>query len=289
MQVQIALLRDRRAPISKSIEIAWDQLGKLLGQHRPVPGLVQPETVADMKDGPAWMPAQIELGPRKTERVQAVTALVLDIEADKSPGAVLPPAFDVVMAEIARLGWSAHGHTSFQHQPKAPRYRLVFEIDRHLFKEELKALGLHVAALLELGQSIDRGALEPARLYYLPRCPEGNLSFAQAASTEGKPLDVDGLLAQIAPVTKLAKPSTSLSVAAVQVHSHTPQEISDDLLRVSADMAYSDWLRVLFAVASTGIHEAESIARQWSSGSPKYNSAEPPRNSRRLLRLRMEP
>lgn len=67
--------------------------------------------------------------------------------------------------------------------------------------------------------------------------------------------------------------SHSLTAAASAVHSHTAQEIKADLSRLSADIGYPDWIRVLFAVASTGIPQAEALARRWSESSSKYDPA----------------
>ncbi|NJM13205.1 MAG: DUF3987 domain-containing protein [Synechococcaceae cyanobacterium SM1_2_3] len=62
---------------------------------------------------------------------------------------------------------------------------------------ELKPLGRHVAGLLGISDCFDSPCLDPARLFYTPRCPtaERKQRFRHAV-TEGEPLDVGALLAE---------------------------------------------------------------------------------------------
>jgi len=125
--------------------VTWPDLSALLGTVEP-----------GAKDGPAWMPASIEPGPRTGERVQTVTALVLDVEADavrepdgsKRVTGPEPPPLEELAAELALLGWRAILHTSHSHTPEHPRYRAVFALSRPLEKAEVRPLGLHVASVL---------------------------------------------------------------------------------------------------------------------------------------------
>ena len=175
------------------------------------------------KDGPGWIPAHIELGPRKTERVKAVSFLALDVEADAENvkgddgeplrdkhGDIVkqvigpePPSVDALLAELSLHEWQCFLHTSYSHGgsilPEGidhPRYRVTFDLSRPLRPEELKPLGLYVAALLGIDDCFDRKCLEPARLFYVPRCPAERLSLFQHDVIDGDPLPVDKLLAE---------------------------------------------------------------------------------------------
>lgn len=175
------------------------------------------------KNGSGWMPAVIEPGPRKGDRVAAWSLLVLDVEADAeavkdSDGKPLldkngdvikrvigpePLAPDEMLAELSLRGWRGFLHTSYSHggeiMPEGiehPRYRLALAVSRPLLPDEIKPLGLHVAGLLGVDDCFDTGCLEPARLFFDPRCPAERLGLFQHGDTEGEPLDVDALLGE---------------------------------------------------------------------------------------------
>ena len=189
--VQAAFLPGCSAPVAEARPLAWPELAALLGRVE-----------AGAKDGPAWMPASIDPGPRTGERVREVTALVLDIEAaavrdpdgSKRVTGPEPPPLDELAAELALLGWRVILHTSHSHTPDHPRYRAVFALSRPLDRGEVRPLGLHVASLLGIADATDAKALEPARLFYLPRAPRDRLQVFAHRTVEGAPLDVDALL-----------------------------------------------------------------------------------------------
>ena len=180
-----------------------------------LPTLLTSATVGE-KRGPAWIPADIKPGPRRGERVASLSFLVLDVEALAKPvksedghrvldehGDPLkqiigpePQPLTVILEEIRGIGWRCIGHTTYSHHPDHPRYRMVFDLSRPLARHELRPLGLHVAALLGVAECFDHGALEPARLYFLPRCPAERLPLFEHDRTDGKPLQVDDLLSE---------------------------------------------------------------------------------------------
>lgn len=201
ISIPAAFVSKANEPVSKSVTRTWTELSERLRNVQ----------VGD-KDGPGWMPALIEPGARTAERVKAITALVLDIEADakKDPATGVktvvgpePLEPETMAAELSLAGWACILHTSHTHHDTSimptgqahPRYRLVFQLSRHLAHNEIKPLGLHVASLLGIGDCIDAGCLEPARLFYLPRCPAERLADFRHFVIEGSPLDVDALLA----------------------------------------------------------------------------------------------
>jgi hypothetical protein len=187
----IAFVESRTGPVVKAVAVDWATLSKRLS-----------ECADGDKDGPAWLPADIAPGSRTTERVKSVSFLVLDIEAKaerRGDEKIItgPEPVDVagIVAELALWGWRAIVHTSYSHAPEHPRYRLVFDPSRALLAAEMRPLALHVAALLGLADCVDTACMEPARLFYLPRCAAENLAQFQHASVEGETLPVDTLLA----------------------------------------------------------------------------------------------
>ena len=164
------------------------------------------------KDGPGWMPVEIEPGQRKTERVKSVRLLVFDVEAraemiedEKRIVGPEPLALDAMVAELGLSGWRCILHTSYSHTPEHPRYRLAFPLSRPMQAAEVKPLGLHVAASLGIGDSIDTACLEAARLYYLPRCPPERVALFRHTETKGAALPVDELLAEAARIDEATK------------------------------------------------------------------------------------
>ena len=199
--MQIAFVENRTSGVSKTQHPSWMQLSKRLAR-------------CDIgeKDGSGWLPADIEVGPRVGARVKSVSLLVLDVEAKaemvlglKQIVGAEPPAPDAMQAELALWGWRCILHTSFNYSDEHPRYRLVFDIDRPLAAGEIKPLGLHVAALLGISDCIDTSCLEPARLFYLPRCPAERKDQFRHAELQGEPLPVDELLAEVAKIAEAKK------------------------------------------------------------------------------------
>jgi hypothetical protein len=238
MMISIAFVKSCKAPIHDVDVTKFDKLDFLS------------ECAIGPKDGPGWLPAEIDEGPRNSSRVRSVSCLGLDVEAasesviDPNTGEILldchgdaikrvagvdPPPVDAMVAEIALHGWNAVLHTTYGHlnpatQPEGvehPRYRLVFELSRPLQPDELKLLSLYVAMRLGLGDSIDKQCIEVSRLFYFPRSPDeqrrSNFRYEEVA---GSPLPVDVLLTDarsIEAAVQLArqsrpvdKPSTSV-------------------------------------------------------------------------------
>jgi len=188
----IGMVRNATSGVIESRSLTWDQLTKMLSL-----------TVPGKKDGPGWVPANIPVGPRNGESVESVTLLVLDVEAktvtdietkEKTIIGPEPPSFDEILDAITAYKWHCFLHTSYTHTVEHPRYRLIFDIDRSLTADEVRPLGLYVAELLDLTPCLDTNALEPARLFYKPRCAPGNAGFFRYANVEGSPLCVSHML-----------------------------------------------------------------------------------------------
>ena len=181
----VALVADKRSPVAKVIECSWVKLQKQLCKI----------SIGE-KDGAAWMPVDIDVGARTKDRVRKVHVLVLDVERTKG-GIVSPPSVDHIADKIGQLDYSAIIHTTHSHTSDEPRYRLIFQLDRPLEKSELKPLGQQIAQQLGISECYDRGALEPARLYYLPRCPQERLDDFRGVCLNGSNISVDDILREV--------------------------------------------------------------------------------------------
>lgn len=220
----IATVANRFGAVEQRELVNWSALVERLTHVKPGP-----------KDGPAWLPADIDPGPRSAERVRAWSVLPLDVEATthgtgeaKTVVGLEPPPLAEILDELQASGWRGIGHTTHSHldptiQPtdrEHHRYRLVFALSRPLAPAEIRPLGLHLAAVLGLSECVDAKCLEPARLLYLPRCPQGRLEHFQARAVEGEPLDVDALLEAAARAEAMLR---AVSQAPPPAHS-TPQD-----------------------------------------------------------------
>ena len=192
--ISIGIVDNRTSVVVKSLSLDWAKLSKRLARCN-----------TGEKDGPAWMPTDIDPGPRKTERVKSVVLLVFDVEAkaemvegEKRIIGPEPPSVDAMLAELILNNLRCIVHTSFSHTTEHPRYRVVFDLSRPMTGAEVRPLGLHVAATLGIGECIDTTCLEPARMFYLPRCPADRLALFHTADTQGEALDVDALFADAA-------------------------------------------------------------------------------------------
>lgn len=218
-----AVVRDRTSPVVKSGAIPWPRVVEHLTTH----------SVGD-KDGPGFLPAAIEPGPRKGERIERVDLLVLDVEAQaeaakaddgregKRVTGPLPPTLDAMAAELELWGLAGVLSTSHSHEAPAldggtlgPRYRLALPLSRPLKPDEVRPLAEAVASMLGIAQCVDRGCFEPARLFYLPRCPAERRHLAQAREVQGRPLDVDALLRAAAAAKAAPKRATGPRGASV--------------------------------------------------------------------------
>ena len=105
------------------------------------------------------------------------------------------------MENIEGLGLLCLGHTSYSHKSdkiipkgKVERYRLIFLLSRAIQPCELKPLGQSIAEKLHITECYDKGALEPSRLYYFPRCPKNRKHLFQYHTTIGYPIEVDEVI-----------------------------------------------------------------------------------------------
>jgi energy-coupling factor transporter ATP-binding protein EcfA2 len=197
-------LPDPFGPVVSCEPLPWPALAATVTMHAP-----------GGKEGAAWMPARIEPGPRKTARVQAISALVMDVEAatetvkdaqghpiGKRVAGPLPPPLAEVAARLRAGGWAAALATTHSHEAPAygggtlgPRYRIVLPLSRALAPQELRPAAMQLAAALGLSDVVDRSCMEPARLLYLPRYPAEREHLAAREIVDGRHWAVPDALA----------------------------------------------------------------------------------------------
>lgn len=207
--LDVAFVRAANQPIAHARRLRWSVLARRLGAIQ-----------VGAKEGAAWLPAAIAPGARRAERVESISALVLDVEAhtrlDRATGLKTvvgpePPSVEAMVAELTLQGWRSILHTSYSHlDPRVQpgdrvhsRYRVVLALSRPLQPVELRPLGLQVAAWLGLSDCLDTACLEPARLYYLPRCPLERCEAFRHHVLAGEPLPVEVVLAESRRITAL--------------------------------------------------------------------------------------
>lgn len=199
--MNFATVQDKSAPVGSMQTCEFSDLAAMLSH-----AIVSPS-----KEGPGWVPGYIEPGPRTGERVAHWDALALDVEGkaerlpDGSKRLTGPkaPTLSEMAAELELWGLAAVLHTTHTHEEPAadgdtlgPRYRVVLKPSRPILPAEIKPLGLAVVAMLGLSDCTDTKCLEPARLFFLPRCPEERAHLAQSAVLDGAVLDVDAILTE---------------------------------------------------------------------------------------------
>lgn len=207
---------------------------------------------------------------RASSNVTHITALVADIDDGIS--------LDELKPTIAQFSWIAY--SSHSHDPGSGKhkYRLIFFIKRVCSVDEWKAVWAGMNQLL--GGHCDQACKDPARLYFLPSCPEERSSDAFVVSNDGELLDPDNLKglaleprgSDLAVTTALVVTPPKLAPPA-----ETPEEIENlktKLASISADCGRRDWTTSVWGVKATGWTCAYEIARNWSASSTKFDEVD---------------
>ncbi len=237
--------------------ISWGQLCKNLS--RVTPG---------QKDGPAWIPADISEGPRRSDLVRSISVLVLDVEQKK----ITPPGLDVIKGRIEKLEYAAAGHTSYNHCEQSPRYRLIFKLAEPLDPRKLKITLTSLAQKLGLGDCWDTACTDAARLFYTPRCPPGREKDFEYFETVGRNV-AESDLAYIETQPKLARTEHTL----IQFQERPQDQDNPDMIAliksqlscVSSDCDRNRWRDIVWSVFSSGLNCSYELAREWSQTAPE--------------------
>ena len=260
--IHTAIVKNQYSTIAIVSQIPWSKL---------TANLSQPD--GTKKVGSGWMPVSAEKGPRTKDRITTVDALVLDVEADKDGGKE-PPSVEHMLGKLRKLGFQSFLHTTFSHTEEHPRYRLVFEISRPMEPDELRPVGLAVARSVGIEDSFDKGALEPARLYFLPRCPKDRKALFRSESVEGVALQIDLLLDPNKTVPevvdldpKLIEWNDNLLGRTWPEKEANVEEARKLLEQCSPDCPYPIWRNIIWSVCSLGWDIGPKLVTDWSKTS----------------------
>lgn len=276
--MKIACVKKSTATSVDPVETSWSSLCHVLSK-----------VTAGEKDGFAWIPAEIESGPRKSNRVKAMSALVLDIENTNGAN---PPSLEDLKTRLTMLGYTGHVHTSYSHSPDSMRCRIVVPLDFPLQPSKLKGALQSLAEKLGLSDCWDTNCTDPARLFYTPRCPPGKEGDFKFFTTEGTFItETDLDIKSPRPCrTELGASHKKFPQQLGTQHnnSHMPKPKStalDDspnncalvaklLSKVSSDCDRDIWRSIVWSVLSTGLTGAEELARDWSIQSDRYTETD---------------
>lgn len=117
---------------------------------------------AEMKDGLGVVPAKLRdpsLG-RKTENIESVSMIVLDIDCGMS----LEDAHKIMEGTESVI------HTTFSHTPKHPKLRVLIPLAKPVSTLHAKAIFHQMQE--RFGDRLDSSCFDVARMFYLTRCPK---------------------------------------------------------------------------------------------------------------------
>ncbi len=176
LMLDIAEFSDRRDTMPRRRRIRWSELARTLSRHHE----------RNEKDGVLWSPAAYEHGARRgNDGVQAVTALVFDLDHAEPPRGLLG-------------GVEYVATTSYSHTPEDPHWRVVIPVTRPVTRDEWPEVWSR--ARFWLCPQADQACKDPARFYYWPACPTSAERLAE--HHKGTLLDPDSL----PPMPKDSKP-----------------------------------------------------------------------------------
>jgi hypothetical protein len=144
-----------------------------------------PEVVRDKKRVAGFSLGKFTDNKRALHRVEHVHALTLDFDGG-----------DTTVEQAARLlpGMRRVAYTTFSHTIEWPKLRVIYPLSRPVNAFEYENLWLWAAnKITALGHVLDESARDASRFWYLPSHPPGGVY--EWDELEGKPLDVDGILA----------------------------------------------------------------------------------------------
>lgn len=220
------------------------------------------------KDGPGWVAAEMPDGPRKCERVLSVSLLVFDIDNKDHT------IFDIDLQErILFNGYRAAIHSTYNHTPDKPRFRLILDISEPICPENHKALLLNVAQDMGISDFIDKACVDSARYFYLPRCPKERVKDYIFWSFDGQPVDVSAYLDLI---------SISDETLPIPLAKEMPQptdwkeneknisKVKDYLSYCDANCDYQTWRDIIWSVSSLNWNAGPRILEHWSRESENH-------------------
>ena len=221
------------------------------------------------KEGPGWVAANIPDGPRANDRVKSVSALVFDID---NKGNI------ITKTELERAirdnGYRAILHSTYNHTPDNPRFRLVLDISEPIKPADHKSLLLHVAQNLGITDFIDTACTDLSRYFYLPRCPIERIEDYVFLSVDGDAVNIEACLDRI----KFSRDSLAPQSLVKKTSDTEGWEESDcNIAKVKeflsycpADCEYDKWRNIIWSICSLSWDIAPSFLLDWSKTSLRH-------------------
>ena len=240
-----------------SKECTWDFLISYLKKARQ-----------GKKDGSGWVAAEMPDGPRKSEKVLSVSLLVFDIDNQDDTITDID-----LRKKVLSSGYRAIIHSTYNHTPDNPRFRLILDISEPISPENHKALLLHVAQNLDISDCIDRVCVDSARYFFLPRCPKERLKDYIFWSSDGKQVDVSAYLdlknisykpLPITPTKDMPEPSEW------EENEANISKVKDFLSYCDANCDYQIWRDIIWSVSSLNWSAGPRILEHWSQESENH-------------------
>ena len=182
------------------------------------------------------------------------------------------PPLEQIRLAINHCEWCAA--SSHWHEPRRGviKYRITMLPDRNIQHDEYEPI---LGALDELlDGALDRNAWQWSQAFYLPSCPPENEADAFFVHNNGSPLPVDEFVYRGRQIIEARKRPQKQEVFGKKSAPlpETPDNIAlvkSMLAAIPANLGRNEWLKTVWAIASTSWSCAEAIAREWSATAPE--------------------
>jgi hypothetical protein len=214
-----------------------------------------------VKEGSGWVAAEISNGPRKLEHIKSISLIVFDID---NKGAVLRQ--NEIMELINTAGYRAILHSTYNHTPESPRYRLILDISEPIKPKHHKNILLYIAQKLGISNYIDKACLDAARFFYRPRSSKEQCSTFEFWSTDGDPVNVQDCLNQISYRNDAVPASTSAhtQVLGWEENDRNIAKVREFLSFCPADYEYNQWRNIVWSICSLKWDIGPQLIVEWS-------------------------
>lgn len=269
-----AIASSHHVPVKQRL-ISWKQLTKYLSEPK-----------VGKKEGSGFVAANIDDGRRLSDRVKSISFLVYDLD---NKGDIV--GINELEAIIRENGYKAIIHSTYNHTPEKPRYRLILNISEPLLPAEHKRVLLKVAGQLGIAGAIDQNATDVSRFFYRPRFPANQKDNYVFKSIDGAAIDIpamrsiDGALVDIPSIRSIPsgkvialKPLQKIDrtiavLAGLGDWPETPEHIEKVrkmLLSVPPSCGRDDWKTIIWSVLSLDWDVGEELITDWSKTSEEH-------------------
>lgn len=210
------------------------------------------------KAGPCWMPATFTSNRRSGAAAEEVQVAVLDLDSGQ-------PVAEI-NEHIRAAGLAAILHTSHSHRPEHPKVRLILfparpwrAADYPDTRTAARAYRAGLADLAErLGLAADPAAMDPARLFFLPR---------HALEADYLAEWIEGDTAEVWPEPGALPVEGELLPALAEEGKVPPGVLFSALTAIRNDSRFGrhEWVKIIAAARNALGEEAREAAEAWSA------------------------